>query len=329
MTTPNDGAHVPEILPAERDGGSLTTTGSTALSLAHLKEMEAAVDTRVQLLDRIKAVIDHRVSPDCFDRFEDPGKGMTIRRNKNYSDVVAATIGASFAYLKDPDGRPLFTRVNYQDDVGPYYVYECFGIASIPGMVSIECSGAASSRDKFLSRGGKLDVSEVDERFIRQMAATECRKKGILALLGLSGDSNEEEMNRVGKNAGSMKGHTFQKGSQGGNTDNGEQSDQKGEIARMCQALLQAGFTREGLPQPTTADAVCQTITTSDKFKGWRSIKGISANGLKITFEQVKKTFESVVGSQAADPAPAQEAPQDGPPPDGTPPADGGEDLPW
>jgi len=305
MTTLSQGALVPEHLPPEVDGGTLQTTGSAdGLSLVHLKEMEAAIDTRVQLLDRIKGVIDHRVNPDCFDRFEDPDGGMVVRRNKNYADVVAATIGASFAYLKDPNGRPLFTRINRVDDEGPFYVYECFGVATIPGMMSVECSGAASSRDKFLSRGGRLDVSKVDERFVRQMAATECRKKGILALLGLSGDSSQDEMARAGKDAAGLKGHTFQKGSQGGNTDTADEADTKGELARMCQALLAAGYVREGYPEPTSADAVCQVITTSDRFKGWRSIKSISDKGVKVTMDQVKKVFAQVIGAQAEEGAP-------------------------
>ncbi len=285
-------ALVPEHLPPEREGGSLATVGSSAMTLPQLKEVEQALDQRIQVLDRIKVIIDKRVSPDCFDKFQDDKGHTKIRRNKNYADVVAATVGASFRYLKDERGQPIFTRTNYQDDDGPYYVYECYGIAEIPGMVAMECSGAASSRDKFLSRGRKLTVAEVDERFVRQMAATECRKKGILALLGLSGDSNEAEMNRAGKDTGGISGHKFQKGTKGGSTDTQEQADIKGEITRMCIAMLEAGYEKEGEAQPTTADQVCLLITKQGKFPGWRSIKAITEKGLERTYNEVKRQHD-------------------------------------
>lgn len=303
------GATVPaELLPPEQ-GGSLVTTGSGALSTAQLKEMEVAVAQRVELLDRIKSLIDQRVDAGCFDRFEDNDGKIKVRRNKNYADIVGATIGATFRYLKDERGHPLFTRINYQDDEGPYYVYECFGVASLPGMVEIECSGAASSRDKFLSRGQRLSVSEVDERFVRQMAATECRKKGILSLLGLSGDGTEGEMSRVGKDARGFAGNKFQAGAQGGKTDDGAQADMRGDIKRMCQGLLAAGWHKEGSAEPTTIDAVCQQITENPpKFGGWRVIDRISEKGLKITHDQVTKVFNATCGAQS-EPPPPQEAP--------------------
>jgi len=299
--TGTGGAQVPAEIQRPREGGALIYVGeSGGIDDAALERLEKGVDRRVQVLDRIKQIIDARVGGDCFDRFEDRKQdgstSITVRRNKNYADIVAATIGASFRYLKDPDGRPLFTRTNFQDDKGPYYLYECFGAASVAG-VEVECSGAASSRDKFLSRGGKLEVDQVDERFVRQMAATECRKKGILSLLGLSGDGSEAEMARVGKDAKGFAGHTFQKGKSGGNADTQEGADRRAEIEIMCRDLLSSGWSLPGSPEPTTVDQVCKMITANGDFNGWSSIKRISEKGMNRTFGDIKKVWETYNGA--------------------------------
>jgi hypothetical protein len=293
-----------EVLPPLQ-GGDLRTGGANGLSIAALQEMAAAVDQRVAILDRIKQIIDARVAVDCFDKFEDTKqdgtKEITVRRNKNYADIVAATIGAGFEFLKDPEGRPLVTRINYQDDKGPYYVYECYGRAYI-GQHSIECSGAASSRDKFLSRGGRLDVTQVDERYVRQMAATECRKKGILSLLGLSGDSSAGEMEKIGKKAGTFAGATFQKGKSGGSVDTSDQADKRAQIERMARALVESGFAIPGEAPLTTPESVLKAITLSrtdkkpdGKFAGWGSFKAISEKSIDRTFSDVKRVFDKYV----------------------------------
>lgn len=317
------GTQIPQVLPPDR-GADLSTTGGGGLSLQALEEMALAIDKRVQVLDRIKQVIDARVSTDCFDKFEDrkPDGTMaiTVRRNKNYADIVIATIGASFEFLKDPQGRPLFERLSYKDDAGPYYVYECYGIARL-GTQAIECSGAASSRDKFLSRGGKLEVSQVDERYVRQFAATECRKKGILALLGLSGDSTEAEMSRIGKTASTFKGATFQGGKGGANADTADQADKRGQIEKMCRRLVESGFAIKGEAPLTDAAAVLKGITASrgsdgkpdGKFSGWGSFKGISERSIDRTFGDIKRVYEKYCDGDEAPQAGNQGAKDDGP----------------
>jgi hypothetical protein len=303
-----------EVLPPV-NGGSLVTQRpeSGQVSLQALETMTAAVDHRINLMDRMKQVIDARVSPNCFDRFtakKDGADVIVVRRNKNYADTMAAVLGICFEYLKDEKGRPIFTRTNFQDDKGAYYIYEVFGRAFIPGFWGgSECSGSASSRDPFLSRNGGLDETEVNESHIRQKALTECRKKGILAVLGLDANGTEEDMSRVGKDATKLAGHTFANGSKGGNTATGALADKKSDIERMARDLVNAGWKKAGEPIPTTADQVVLTITKNDakNFPGWRTIKGISERGLEFTWKDVKKVWDEVIGSQGGGGEPSAE----------------------
>lgn len=301
---------VVEVLPP-RNGGSLVTSQrpeqNAQVSLQNLEVMAGAVDHRINLMDRMKTVIDSRVSPNCFDRFtaqkvDDSGNKVNVivvRRNKNYADTMAAVLGICFDYLKDDKGRPIVTRTNFQDDKGPYYVYECYGRAYIPGFWGgSECSGSASSRDPFLSRNGGLDETEVNEAHIRQKALTECRKKGILAVLGLDANGTEEDMQRVGKEAKNLAGHTFANGSKGGNTATGALADKKSDIEKMIRELITAGWMKKGEPVPTTVDAAILLMTKSDKFPGWRSVKWISDRALDRTHDDVKKIWDDMIGSQ-------------------------------
>lgn len=283
------------------------------MSTAALETLVREVDHRLELFDKIHQIIDSRVTSDCFDRFEEGGQ-LSIRRNANYAKVVHGIVRGSFIFLKDAAGNVQMKRYDFADEKGPYFVYEVFGAYHLGGEVT-EAHGSFSSRDKFFGKraGAFKEIWEVDERSIREAAITECFKKAVFKSLGY-GDSNAAEMERAGKDAKGIQGHTFQAGKQGGSTDTQAQADDRGQIEKMCRALLAAGFQVQGEAVPASPEDVLRLISCSrgkdrkpdGRFPGWKSFKGISDKGLDRTKADVTRTWEKYAQ------APDDDADQDG-----------------
>jgi len=287
-----------EVLAPAKQGTTLPVGQGT------LADALPAIKQKMETMEAIQAFIDRKVDPETdFDAFTEYDKSAKkdvtiVRRNHSYAKKVFGVVGRSFEWLKDPQGRPLVEKHIYKDDEGEYYVYEAYGRYTLPGGQTFEGSGMFSSRDKFFGTvaGEFKPVSEVNERSIRQAAQTECFKKCIFTALGY-GEASEADMQKKGVDTAKTGKQTFGKGTQGGNTDDGEAKDKRDEIKTMCIDLQFRGVKDEDDNEIQSPEEVLTYLTKSAKeggFTGWRSFEKISARGLEPSYKQVKACYESM-----------------------------------
>jgi len=269
----------------------------------------AVVQAAVRLL--IDKQVDART---CFDNIDGQ-----LCRNANYAKTVFRLVGGRFEYVKDNGGKPLVQKHSFEDHEGPYYVYEAFGKYILPTGDYVEASGMWSSRDRFfgVKAGEFRDVSEVNERFIRQAALTECFKKCVFTAMGY-GHLTEDEAAKQGiAKAGS--GYEHKTGRQAGSSakDAPETADRRAEIERVCVDLLGAGYTRSGFALPATPEKVLETLTANPEkdWGGWRSFRAIKETQLGRILKAARSELEAI--------GPAPEAGDDDEPEAGS------ADLPW
>jgi hypothetical protein len=252
--------------------------------------METKVSALAELQKRVRTLIDREVTKDCFDVLEDT-KGKTVCRNINYAKTVFRLIGGSFTWLKDDKGMPLVVKTNYEDDEGKFFVYEAYGRYTLPTGEIIEQSGMFSSRDKFFGKkaGEFKATSEVDERFIRQAAQTECFKKCIFTALGY-GELSGEEAAKAGAKTGETT-HKFDSGKQGGSTDTQESKDARAEIEKICRDLFDAAFQIPDAPAFNKPEDILQAVTANVEkgWYGWKSFQAIKDTQLPKIAEKLRQ----------------------------------------
>ena len=209
---------------------------------------------------------------------------------------MAAAWTPAFLRSRQTLSAPCFVLVktNAEDDTGKYYIYEAYGRYTLPTGEVIEQSGMFSSRDKFFGkRSGEFKpTSEVDERYIRQAAQTECFKKCIFTALGY-GELSGEEATKAGAKTKPVA-HKFAEGKQGGSTDSDAGKDLRSKIERHCRELFDAAFQVEGIPAFQKPEDILQALTANreKKWPGWSSFRAIKETQLERIEGQLAKVAD-------------------------------------
>ena len=259
------------------------------------------LDDRIQLLDRIHAMLQKRIVPQ-----RDMAKmGGKFRRNINFARVCRRIVGGDIAYRRDPKTDLPYRRTDYKDEQGDFFTYTCSCEWRLPWGEVVEGVSLVSSRDPFF---GIVDddfkeASEVNEAHIAQKSVTEAFKQAAFIGLGFPKYVTEEEMKAYGLDGSAAPGHDYAsgKGNSGGSQATSQDSkDKRGEIESMCREMFAGGWKKDGMMMQS-AEEVLQAITANPEkgWGGWKKFSGISEKALNMTHSEVKKAHEAFAATQS------------------------------
>jgi hypothetical protein len=260
-----------------------------AVSRVNWSHLASRIDGIAKDQAAVRTAIDRHVDSSCFDIVDG-----TACRNKNYAMVVFRLVGGSFEYTKDSrTGAPLVAKEQFTDDDGDYYTYTAYGRYILPDGSYKECSGMFSSRDKLFGKkdGAFRAMSDVNERFVRQAALTECFKKGVLEALGY-GDLSVEEAKKAGAKLDTSRGYQHKSGRDGGSTDTAESGDVRANIERICRDMVKSGYEFNKTTYDRPEDYLkAITANPGRNWEGWKSFRNIKDTQLEKIFQQMESLW--------------------------------------
>lgn len=177
------------------------------------------------------------------------------------AEVLIAKMG-----LRVEFDEPAFEVEQGEDTEGPWFLYTCRVVVSLGRWAAVSATGHCSSRDQFLSRGGRLTAGTVNRESIKQSAYTNALVNGVGRVLGLRRLTWEDVRKLTGFGSEAVESADHSGGARGGQRKGGPAAP--GQAAELASAAARAALWRSYC-EGKQVDPKVPPEGEADRFRAW------------------------------------------------------------